>query len=99
RPRAPTLFPYTTLFRSGSAGILAGEVSATVTRRQGCRRSRFFSSVTSEVGDFVLLESGVGSAVNQLFVHGAGKVFIHLELTGLRSEEHTSELQSRVDLV
>src|SRR2546428_10087025 len=59
RPPRSTLFPYTTLFRSGS---IEGAVSS------------FFTSVTP------------GTAVS-------------FKVIGKRSEEHTSELQSRSDLV
>src|SRR3712207_8625330 len=70
RPPRSTLFPYTTLFRSGAVrdrrrGVVPGEVAA---RRAGC---------------------------------GAGVALVSLvSLQALRrSEEHTSELQSRQYLV
>src|SRR5699024_11908874 len=61
RPRPPisTLFPYTTLFRSGGDSHLALEAS-------GCSRTQILGM---------------------------------LSFAAIRSEEHTSELQSRFDLV
>src|SRR4051812_49565307 len=83
-PRSP-LFPYTTLFRSKA--FAAKEV----------------------VGDFELLDgvkNGVLEAMNSFTVYWAGKLpataFLSSYLMGLRyprSEEHTSELQSHVNLV
>src|SRR3712207_8482645 len=67
RPPRSTLFPYTTLFRSG-AGFFGGE-------------------------GFILEKlTGPGS----VFIHGGGD-FVEFNLQ--RSEEHTSELQSRQYLV
>src|SRR3712207_7234390 len=65
RPPRSTLFPYTTLFRSGAVG------------RDGGRRGR------AHRGQLVELANGVGPD----------------ELAVVRSEEHTSELQSRQYLV
>src|SRR5690242_21494176 len=96
RPRPPrsTLFPYTTLFRSIGAGIIAPGRPAAVRdgddvlvaralvpgqdHRGACRHHR---------GD-VRREPVVARA--DLILAGAG---------GVRSEEHTSELQSHVNLV
>src|SRR5438067_6126098 len=64
RPPASTLFPYTTLFRSGGAGR---------------SRRRDFRGGASAAGS-----SGAGGG----WTSGS-----------FRSEEHTSELQSRFDLV
>src|SRR5687768_17822198 len=68
RPPRSTLFPYTTLFRSGEAGADEGGLALLLVGRQ--------LRVADGVGE------GVGARV------GAG-----------RSEEHTSELQSRLHLV
>src|SRR4051794_41669287 len=64
RPPRSTLFPYTTLFRSGGAGLGLRAVVG-----------------DHEVEPAVAVEVGDGGGV------------------GLRSEEHTSELQSPVHLV
>src|SRR5438876_11681659 len=72
RPPSSTLFPYTTLFRSGSATASARSARAWSLEGVGgfCDNSR--------------LRSGRGAARKR---------------TRLRSEEHTSELQSPVHLV
>src|SRR3712207_8290260 len=83
RPPRSTLFPYTTLFRSGVIGT-----QATVT--SGAYEDAFAAAAHVQVTsaacpsfvDFV--ERGVTSG---------------RQLVGLRSEEHTSELQSRQYLV
>src|SRR5206468_10615717 len=68
RPPRPTLFPYTTLFRSGPADL----------------RSRQFDRIhASPPGILIPPRSGL-----------TGR-----RATGARSEEHTSEPQSRSDLV
>src|SRR5207249_10929879 len=64
RPRTPTLFPYTTLFRSETT-------SATRGTRAGCTDCRSLKNCLSIMRWHVWI----------------------------RSEEHTSELQSRFDLV
>src|SRR5438874_7633664 len=70
-PPRSTLFPYTTLFRSGS---LSGPTGAT---RPENRRARASASATEEGCVATLAQTP----------------------SRLRSEEHTSELQSRRDLV
>src|SRR5690242_21280135 len=71
RPPRSTLFPYTTLFRSGDqvVGSSGGDAHG--------------SSATGP---------GVGTS-------GAGATSTSTAATGRRSEEHTSELQSHVNLV
>src|SRR3712207_7509562 len=83
RPPRSTLFPYTTLFRSGAVGQLAAEL------RIDTRRVR--------AGEPILITLRVSGSGNvnlfprpQLTIPGARAV---------RSEEHTSELQSRQYLV
>src|SRR5438067_9123724 len=66
RPPRSTLFPYTTLFRSGAGGV--------------------------QYGADDLVVAGAAAKV-------AGEEVPHLLLGRFRSEEHTSELQSRFDLV
>src|SRR5699024_12469671 len=80
RPPTPTLFPYTTLFRSCPA---AGRPPASSPRSargspaRGCRTRR----------------AGRGPR------HPTGRPGHRRHALGTRSEEHTSELQSRFDLV
>src|SRR5207249_10135697 len=89
RPPRPTLFPYTTLFRSLAHtpyNQRRSEAEAGMPKRQ-----RHVDSEIARVHAFVdALESGrfdrLGGLLNESHV-------------SLRSEEHTSELQSRFDLV
>src|SRR2546426_3320850 len=79
RPPRSTLFPYTTLFRSGATGFTGSAWQAYWTVRVRPRGSVSFASV------------------------GYGFILIHSSLRNtslqLRSEEHTSELQSPCNLV
>src|SRR2546428_2791072 len=74
RPPRSTLFPYTTLFRSGGF-LLSGGV---------------FSAI-----DFPV----TGAITAPFAINDPGNVVGEWGGTGGRSEEHTSELQSRSDLV
>src|SRR5687768_18339581 len=89
RPPRSTLFPYTTLFRSrGGAGPLAG----------GPRRAEV-SSVTDPSAAQLL--HVVHQPVGRRIVRPNLRRRLHLrpDPLGERSEEHTSELQSRLHLV
>src|SRR5438034_8859990 len=90
-PPRSTLFPYTTLFRSVDEAVLAGE-----------RRER------GVVRDPETVERPVAPGYDQsqhVSPHGppfpgsSGRVGPEPLLDSLRSEEHTSELQSHSDLV
>src|SRR3712207_8538696 len=85
RPPRSTLFPYTTLFRSASASAA----------RQACSSNavRFQHPVhrAAQIGERERLRQHVGD--DGLQAPGT------LALVGERSEEHTSELQSRQYLV
>src|SRR5690349_23435676 len=85
-PRSP-LFPYTTLFRSDPAG--AGDPAAARARavqRRDRRRTRRLRDDGQDDVAWVLMKLDLRD-------RGAGGDL------RLRSEEHTSELQSRRDLV
>src|SRR3712207_7566669 len=84
RPPRSTLFPYTTLFRSGRFP------------EGGHRRSRVLQGLQGDVHlrHGARLGEGNGRAADVQFPEGARA----LE-GGRRSEEHTSELQSRQYLV
>src|SRR5690242_20767794 len=85
-PRLPTstLFPYTTLFRSGESEIIA----------EGLRVRIVLDPSDPQK------PSGVGSGPTppELKKHRRFLIFL-LVGGGARSEEHTSELQSHVNLV
>src|SRR3712207_8104434 len=82
RPPRSTLFPYTTLFRSGHPQRLADVAG------RGCAEH-----VVGGVG------VGAGRRREGHPRHGAGGRADREAVEGARSEEHTSELQSRQYLV
>src|SRR3712207_8296208 len=84
RPPRSTLFPYTTLFRSSSPQTSLNRRAKSFTRRS--------------VGD-VLAGHGRCLAPDMSARHEAGAKLLHGRHTDSRSEEHTSELQSRQYLV
>src|SRR3712207_8660160 len=86
RPPRSTLFPYTTLFRSAAAGL------ALLTRLDAT--GDYFGDVLPAILVFGL---GLTLTVAPLTATVLGGVAE--EHAGVRSEEHTSELQSRQYLV
>src|SRR5207247_9380566 len=95
-PPSATLFPYTTLFRSLSLGydvnrykLLAYVLSATLAGLAGATKVLVFELASLTDVHWTMS----GEVVLMVLLGGLGTVF------GPRSEEHTSELQSRVDLV
>src|SRR3712207_7735323 len=92
RPPRSTLFPYTTLFRSGSLaqGTLVGR------QREMDELKVTLEEALSGHGQLVMLvgEPGIGKT------RTAQELAAHAKSRGIRrSEEHTSELQSRQYLV
>src|SRR2546421_1399053 len=85
RPPRSTLFPYTTLFRSRML-LLAGKID-------------FFMSANSLQSFDAVAQNIPTLAVAAIFCATASKLCSELALMKKRSEEHTSELQSRSDLV
>src|SRR2546422_2005844 len=87
RPPRSTLFPYTTLFRSrGGASVQGGMVGRQVHLAQRALR---------EIHG-VVVPAAFGAAVRrEVFNRGQNRV----GGARVRSEEHTSELQSRLHLV
>src|SRR5690625_6472605 len=82
--RLTTLFPYTTLFRSPQLQVVKREILVMIPQSQ---------AVKKEVQVMVLLPI----QMDQIRV---GSITApHLLQVGIRSEEHTSELQSRGHLV
>src|SRR5690349_22949829 len=86
-PPRSTLFPYTTLFRSvqGRRGLEAGEAAV-------CAPGRLAAAREPDRGRRLLPRLAAGSA------HVGDRRALEQHRLG-RSEEHTSELQSRRDLV
>src|SRR5687768_17643973 len=80
RPPRSTLFPYTTLFRSGLRLQRAGF-------KMVCAKGAW------------LWHEGAGAYKDQAVQTGADAEVIHKKRMEVRSEEHTSELQSRLHLV
>src|SRR5699024_11848497 len=95
-PPFSTLFPYTTLFRS--------RFSVDEGRRSG-RLVAEINNIDHGYDDRVLIRDFStaimrGDRIGILGPNGAGKTtLLNIILGKLRSEEHTSELQSRFDLV
>src|SRR5207249_11101697 len=84
-PPPSTLFPYTTLFRSGEQGLQP------VARAPG---------ETPQPGFQPLVTGGAAGGLGaRLLVPVEPQVRHGVEIGLVRSEEHTSELQSRFDLV
>src|SRR5690242_21314856 len=86
RPPRSTLFPYTTLFRSA------------------VEPPKVVDGVAGERGTAVVLalldhQDGVAALGQFLRHHGAARARADDDGVALRSEEHTSELQSHVNLV
>src|SRR3712207_8327183 len=84
RPPRSTLFPYTTLFRS--------------VKRRTVALDPLGMAAAVMVASTILLAPAAAAGLPDAGP-GAGPILAVLALGGLRSEEHTSELQSRQYLV
>src|SRR3712207_9280859 len=96
RPPRSTLFPYTTLFRSPQLG---GQRRRVVLLRQA---HQFVGQALPRLGRQRLVVPQLGHAVAEGRREdgaGGGRLGECVPQRGLRSEEHTSELQSRQYLV
>src|SRR3712207_7600291 len=91
RPPRSTLFPYTTLFRSGGA-VFAERPRAG--RHAGAARLHFGGGRTHAHSDPIGRQAGAVGLGEDLV-----SVTREIAQTAVRSEEHTSELQSRQYLV
>src|SRR5690349_22574781 len=93
-PPRPTLFPYTTLFRSWAKP--AGKLGKIICRMERLERVLPAASIDEIVPIGYQIDDRttcVALAERHTAVHAAGSLYLE------RSEEHTSELQSRRDLV
>src|SRR2546425_6037109 len=84
RPPRSTLFPYTTLFRSGVTTVIAAGVWASIS---SWKRRLGFAHVVSQI----LIVWGILLLTREVLPRVGAKA--------ARSEEHTSELQSLAYLV
>src|SRR5206468_11029403 len=97
-PPSSTLFPYTTLFRSRIAHLITakhvppGAILAVTFTNKAAAEMR--SRVSSLLSEFALTSSPLIATFHSFCVR-----LLRRDGDALRSEEHTSELQSRSDLV
>src|SRR2546421_2211349 len=89
RPPRSTLFPYTTLFRS-----TLGVFLMLAARNPSAHRSLIAYAVWSSFAHTAVMALMAIQLPNK-----RGELLAGVAVTGLRSEEHTSELQSRSELV
>src|SRR5205823_13725664 len=91
RPPTPTLFPYTTLFRSGGSADLTPSNNTSVKTWKDFTPNDYAARYVH----YGIREHGMAAIMNGMALHGGvipyGGTF--------RSEEHTSELQSLAYLV
>src|SRR3712207_7823136 len=90
RPPRSTLFPYTTLFRSLAAAALPAAADAATVRLN--------PSGTNGSVEYIA-ERGETNHVRVSFTNAGVVIDDVVPIRSLRSEEHTSELQSRQYLV
>src|SRR5699024_12805521 len=88
RASVSSVFPYTTLFRSDFADIF------TETGVFSVDESRRYMEVAKEAGYDLKIHADEIDPLG-----GLGLAIEWIDFIGVRSEEHTSELQSRFDLV
>src|SRR5437868_5366408 len=93
-PPTPPLFPYTTLFRSHHLGELHGDPQHLLIGRDGELASQGLAvdGWLDDRADLRVLQQHPGCDFDALLL-------VSHDCSSRRSEEHTSELQSRFDLV
>src|SRR3712207_9381149 len=96
RPPRSTLFPYTTLFRSDKdyrlGAVHAKALGDAVVNTRIKDPAKDIVEATDGYFEFKLY-------LEEAHFHSADNIPVQLELVWVRSEEHTSELQSRQYLV
>src|SRR3712207_7879293 len=85
RPPRSTLFPYTTLFRSGK-GIISSSIGKLL-------QARGYNITIQKFDPYINIDPGT------LNPYEHGECYVTVDGMETRSEEHTSELQSRQYLV
>src|SRR2546429_3534029 len=95
RPPRSTLFPYTTLFRSR----ISSSTRSVILWLFASVKSRFAKRGPLTPGYWSGLVRGVNAGCRVYFDVSNIRSRLGLSIAGLRSEEHTSELQSRLHLV
>src|SRR5204862_6873413 len=98
-PPLPTLFPYTTLFRSTPEGPWPELLVLRVEVRLVDERSEVPRQLDLRSFDERAVDHEPGRVVGEGVVLPGVDLPAHRREAPLRSEEHTSELQSRRDLV
>src|SRR2546430_16171679 len=96
RPPRSTLFPYTTLFRSGELNVGHVIRDGAAIARGGEHISRRYKQKLRLAIDEARNEPRTGDAIDLRAFSGHP---FHGNPPALRSEEHTSELQSQSNLV
>src|SRR3989475_6298582 len=98
RPPRSTLFPYTTLFRSGRRAAGARLVATILIVEDQADNLKLFTALLTLKGHRVVgLPNGTG-LLEALRRERPALILLDIQLPG-RSEEHTSELQSQSNLV
>src|SRR2546427_11742306 len=96
RPPRSTLFPYTTLFRSGvrSAGTIHPRLARLIVHAVAQLEERPLPRAVVDLPALHPIHQRIGREVLEAQVRGKAEVEVRV-----RSEEHTSELQSQSNLV
>src|SRR3712207_9179468 len=96
RPPRSTLFPYTTLFRSATFAYIEGDFAAASAHFE---ESLLLCREVADDGGVVQAEVGLGRIAYSYGDYARARTVLEASLARGRSEEHTSELQSRQYLV
>src|SRR5205085_12234821 len=97
RPPRPTLFPYTTLFRSEAIAIM--QVAAQSEKGRVRPTNEDCLLVDERLGLLIVADGMGGRAGGEVASSMAVEAIATYVRGHLRSEEHTSELQSQSNLV
>src|SRR5207248_10655969 len=93
-----TLFPYTTLFRSLGLTVAHAEILQQRLLAMA-RTGEATLGMQNAYGQRYIVDFEMTTTVGTAVVRSTWIVLVHEEVPRLRSEEHTSELQSPYDLV